>query len=51
MPELFDMIAGAETGAIIAATLVIPNDDPQTQATQINKYWAEQTSDFFWDTN
>jgi patatin-like phospholipase/acyl hydrolase len=30
MPELFDLIAGSETGAIIAATLVIPNDDPKT---------------------
>jgi patatin-like phospholipase/acyl hydrolase len=27
MYELFDMISGSETGAIIAATLVIPNDD------------------------
>jgi len=26
MPELFDMIAGSETGAIIASSLVIPND-------------------------
>jgi hypothetical protein len=30
MPELFDLIAGSETGAIIAATLVIPNEDPKT---------------------
>jgi len=26
MPELFDMIAGSETGALVASTLVIPND-------------------------
>jgi hypothetical protein len=24
MPELFDMIAGSETGAIIASTLIVP---------------------------
>ena len=27
MPELFDLIAGSETGAIIASTLVLPNPD------------------------
>ena len=27
MPELFDMIAGSETGAIIATSLVIPTSD------------------------
>jgi len=27
MPELFDMISGTETGAIIAGSLVIPNED------------------------
>lgn len=30
MPELFDMIAGSETGAIIASTLLLKNDDPAT---------------------
>jgi len=28
MPELFDVIAGSETGAIIASALVIPNQNP-----------------------
>jgi len=27
MPEIFDMIVGSETGAIIASSLVIPNDN------------------------
>jgi patatin-like phospholipase/acyl hydrolase len=27
MPELFDFIAGSETGGILASTLVLPNDD------------------------
>ena len=31
MPELFDMIAGSETGAIIATSLVVPNDDADTK--------------------
>ena len=48
MPELFDMISGSETGAMIGATLVIPNDDPSTKSTQINKYWAQTMSDFFY---
>ena len=30
MPELFDIIAGSETGAIIATSLVLPNTDPAT---------------------
>lgn len=33
MHELFDMIAGSETGAIIASTLLLKNDDPETMAT------------------
>jgi len=33
MPEIFDMIAGSETGAIIGSTLVIPNDNQATNAT------------------
>ena len=33
MPELFDLIAGSETGAIIASTLVLPNNDAKTKAT------------------
>ena len=30
MPELFDMIAGSETGAIIASSLMLKNDDAAT---------------------
>lgn len=47
MPELFDMITGSETGAIIATSLVIPNDDPSTNKTQDNKFFSEKTKDFF----
>jgi len=49
MPEIFDMIAGSETGAMIASSLVIPNDNPLTKDTQINKYFADTTSSFFWN--
>lgn len=45
MPELFDMIVGSETGAIIAAALVIPNSD--SSSPQINKYFANTTSEWF----
>ena len=38
MHELFDMIAGSETGAIIASSLVVPHDDASSP--QKNKYWA-----------
>jgi len=27
MPELFDLLAGSESGAIIATSLVLPNSD------------------------
>jgi hypothetical protein len=27
---MFDMIAGSETGAVIASSLLVPNDDPDT---------------------
>ena len=45
MYELFDMISGSETGAIIASTLVIPNDD--TSSTQKNKYFVSKATEFF----
>ena len=45
MPELFDLIAGSETGAIIATTLVIPNND--TTSTQKNQFFANRAVDFF----
>ena len=31
MYELFDMLAGSETGAIIASTLVVPGHDPNSK--------------------
>jgi patatin-like phospholipase/acyl hydrolase len=33
MSELFDMISGSETGAIISTSLVIANDDAATNGT------------------
>ena len=45
MHELFDFIAGSETGAIIASTLVIPNND--TTSEQKNKYFAGTAQKFF----
>ena len=49
MPELFDMIAGSETGAIIASSLVVPNTDAATKATQPNKHWATESVKYFMD--
>lgn len=46
MTELFDMIAGSETGAIIATTLVIPNDD-LSNPTRKNKFYSERAIEFF----
>ena len=47
MPELFDMIAGSETGAIIGSSLLIKNDDAATSGEQPNKYFAEKSKEFF----
>ena len=47
MHELFDFIAGSETGGIIASTLVIPNDDESSL--QKNKYFATKSLKFFED--
>ena len=51
MPELFDLISGSETGAIIAASLNIPTDDKTKKDVhgnvQINKFFANKTSDLF----
>lgn len=49
MPELFDMISGSETGSLIGGALVIPNDDPNTKDTRINKWFASDTTKFFYD--
>lgn len=48
MTELFDYIAGSDTGAIIAGTMLMKNDDQTTLAQgQKNKYWANTTVDWF----
>lgn len=47
MTELFDLIAGSETGAIIASTLVLANDDAATKDTQKNKYFASTSQQWF----
>ena len=36
MPELFDFIAGADTGAIIASTLIVPKRDSGLPDWQVN---------------
>jgi hypothetical protein len=54
MPELFDLISGSETGAIIAASLNRPNDDKTPDGhgnVQINKWWASKTSELFYDNS
>ena len=48
MHELFDMISGSETGALIASFLVVPNDNAETKDIQANKFFAENATDFFW---
>lgn len=43
MTELFDAIAGSETGAIIASTLSIP----ESKGSKKGKYFAEKSTKFF----
>ena len=43
MNELFDMIAGSETGAIIASTLAQAKDGSTTEP----KYYVDTAGDFF----
>ena len=45
MVELFDMLAGSETGAILASTLAIKNDNATLN--QTNKYFADKVVNFF----
>ena len=45
MPELFELIAGSETGAIIATMINLPNDN--TTSAQKNKYFANNATDWF----
>lgn len=48
MTELFDYVTGSDTGAIIAGTLLIKNNDPESMAKgQKNKYWANTTVEWF----
>ena len=52
MPEIFDLISGSESGAIIASSLVIPNPTEDRKPDsfgniQINKYFAKTTSDLY----
>lgn len=52
MPELFDTIAGSETGAIIASALVIPSDDGPfggVNLEHVNKNWAMDVKQWFYD--
>ena len=46
MVELFDMLAGAETGSIIATTLAMKNDQANSKD-QPNKYYADTVIRFF----
>lgn len=43
MNELFDMVAGSETGAIIAATIAQPKEAGSQEA----KHFAKKATDFF----
>ena len=45
MAELFDMIAGSETGAIIASTLALKNNNANSK--QKNKFFADKAVSFF----
>ena len=45
MTELYDMIAGSESGGIIAAMLTIPNDN--ATLSRENKYFASDATRFF----
>ena len=43
MTELYDLIAGSETGGIIAAMLVTP----KSSTDKSNRYWATDAAQFF----
>ena len=47
MPELFDLIAGTETGAIIGGSLVIPNDASTGGEDDFVAMYADKSKDFF----
>jgi len=46
MAELYDVIAGSETGALIAGSLVIPADKDSSE-NYINKYWGSDSIKHF----
>ena len=46
MTELYDVIAGSETGAIIAGALVIPSD-PAGNSKHQNKQWAADAMAYY----
>lgn len=48
MTELFDMIAGSDTGAIVGSLLALPNN--KTSGDQENRYFADTATQFFVDT-
>lgn len=50
MPELFDMISGSETGAIIATSLVLPKTDKADRDPRNNKFFANKAVEWF-ETN
>lgn len=47
MAELFDLVAGTSTGSLLATALVIPNDDPKTKDTQVNKFFAQKAIEVY----
>ena len=51
MNKLFDMIGGSETGAIIAASLAIPDENNPTMAKNLAKVslkWFEDNGDILY---
>ena len=47
MHEIFDLVSGSETGAIIASTLALPNLNETTNIEQKNAYFANHTTQWF----
>jgi hypothetical protein len=41
MPEIFNVLAGSETGAVIASTLNVPNQDVETMDVQDNAFFID----------
>lgn len=47
MPELFDLITGSESGALIAGTLVYPANTTELAEKRINQMFADETMKHF----